>query len=445
MSSLSRRLPERQNALLVESVPDHEELISRRRLGQTQLSSRIAVSPSSGASSPSNGSSGAITAFDYAHLRAPLPKGIVSGIFKPSPNSYFLMRRSSDGYVSATGMFRATFPYSEVEEEEEERKHIKSLPTTSPEETAGNIWVPPEDALALANDYGILPWIRALLDVADIPVSGPPAADGSPSKKIAPPPKFVSLAQAPTLAPPTPTPAAAPRSSRARRSASPTKAATAAISKRVIASPRKRTSKAAAAAAAAASQTSEASVASTESTPAPSAVGQSNSDAVLPSVEEETKEVKEAKTKKHSKKKSDVTMTAAPPISVSIAETKVFAAGNDEILLAGKPPSPEESARLLAEAKEMVRAATNDVTPAASTASAATSKKGKRKAEEDIKPEGEDKENAGAGEGADQPRAAKKVKTEVQIRKERVRNRALLGLSATLAVGAIVPYVMGML
>ena len=337
------------------------------------------------------------------------------------------MRRSSDGYVSATGMFRATFPYSEVEEEEEERRHIKSLPTTSPEETAGNIWVPPEDALALANDYGILPWIRALLDVADIPVSGPPAADGSPSKKIAPPPKFVTLAQAPALVPPTPTPV---RSSRARRSASPTKASTATASKRAIASPRKRTAKASAAAA---SQTSEASVASTESTPAPTSAGLSNGDAVLPSVEEE---IKETKTKKHSKKKSDVTMTAAAPISVSTAESKVFAAGSDDVLLAGKPPSPEESARLLSEAKQMVRAAAADVA-AASAAATATSKKGKRKAEEEIKPEGEDKENAGAGESADEPRAAKKVKTEVQIRKQRVRNRALLGLSATLAVGYV--------
>ncbi|CAK7211980.1 hypothetical protein SCUCBS95973_001307 [Sporothrix curviconia] len=425
MAPILRRLPERKNALLIESVPEHEELVSRRRLGQTQLSSRlVAVSPSS------NAERSTVTAFDYAHLRAPLPKGIVSGIFKPSPNSYFLMRRSSDGYVSATGMFRATFPYSELEEEEEERKYIKSLPTTSPEETAGNIWVPPTDALALAEDYNILPWIRALLDAADIPVSGPPAADGSPSKKIAPPPKFVLSQSQPTLVPPTPT-------RRSRRSVSPTKTMGSTTSKRAIASPRKRSTKtAAAAAAAAASQ--ETSVASTESTPAPQAAGLTNGDAkdVLPSVEEE-EPAKAKKEKKHGKKKS---VDAG-------ADKKVFTAGLDEVLFAGQPPSAEESARLLAEAKEMVKETVKEtVAPAAAEvveAAVPSSKKGKRKAEEDIKDE-EAKENTGEGATTEQPRS-KKAKTDVQIRKERVRNRTLLGISATVAIGALVPYVMGML
>ncbi|KIH88816.1 apses transcription factor [Sporothrix brasiliensis 5110] len=424
MAPSQRRLPERKNALLTES-----------------LSARlVAVSPSS------NAERNSVTAFDYAHLRAPLPKGIVSGIFKPSPNSYFLMRRSSDGYVSATGMFRATFPYAELEEEEEERRYIKSLPTTSPEETAGNIWVPPVDALALAGDYDILPWIRALLDPADIPVSGPPAADGSPSKKIVPPPKFALAPTPPTLVPPTPT--SLPRSARSRRSVSPTKSATG-TSKRAIASPRKRSTKAAAAAAAAAAS-QETSVASTESTPAPQSAGLTNGDGkdVLPSVEEE-EVVKDAKDAKESKKEKKERKHAKKKSDASVAADKVFTAGSDgDVLLAGQPLSAEDSARLLAEAKAMVAEAANDVAEAAASAASAagaSSKKGKRKAEEQITKDGEaGKENAGEGAATQQPRA-KKIKTDVQIRKERVRNRALLGISATLAVGAFIPYVMGML
>ncbi|KAL2131410.1 hypothetical protein VTI74DRAFT_5143 [Chaetomium olivicolor] len=437
----NRHLPERHNPLLLEDVPPHSELVARRRLGQTQLTARMVAALPGGEVDTST-----LGAFDYAHLRAPLPKGIVSGIFKSSPPSYFLMRRSQDGFVSATGMFKATFPYATQEEEEAERKYIKSLSSTSTEETAGNVWIPPEQALTLAEEYRILPWIRALLDPADIVPNA--TTDSGPPKKISAPPKFFSAQ--PALAPPTPS---AVR--RSRRSASPTKSIG---TKRAVASPRKRR------------------VASSQSSVVTENLPPSTSDSVSPTLVNGElsfqSQLSTASTTKVAKleeateteltiesieKEPSVVLEPVeeePKIKVHVdQDVKVDADGDEvkhtkvevEVPILGELPSPEDAAKMVAEAKAMVEAAVKADSESA-VAIASASNKGKRKADE-IAQDEEGKE----GDAVEPPKA-KKVKTEAEIRKDKIRKRAFFGLTATVAVGAfgallpvLAPYVANVL
>lgn len=387
------------------------ELVARRRLGQTKLTPKMVGGDES--------ESGTLGAFDYAHLRAPLPKGIVSGIFKSSPTSYFLMRRSFDGYVSATGMFKATFPYAEAAEEESERKYIKSLPTTSPEETAGNIWIPPEQALALAYEYGIAPWIRALLDPAKISVS---TASDSPPKNITAPPKFDLVKASKNLAPLTPS--SLPRSTRARRSASPVKA-----TKRAIASPRKRTTKA--------------KVEATET-----------------KVNGETKKNKqEGFVIKPSTFEPAVVLEPReedPKVKVQVDEEVLMDASGVEtkhtvtqvdipLPSAGEPPSADEVAKMIDAAKEIVeldreaadtaaRAEDGKGGKAKPETATSTAKKPKRKAANMSASDSGPKTDAD-GETEVGHLRAKRAKTEVERQRTMAKHRALFGLGATVAVG----------
>lgn len=52
-------------------------------------------------------------------------------------------RRSRDGYVSATGMFKIAFPWAKHTEELSERDFLKTREGTSEDEVAGNVWISP--------------------------------------------------------------------------------------------------------------------------------------------------------------------------------------------------------------------------------------------------------------------------------------------------------------
>jgi len=199
------------NPLLADRASTYTELVDLRRLGQTNLGSGKSLGAND------NG------LFSYVHLRAPLPEISNSEIFgAQSPESYFLMRRSSDGFVSCTGMFKAAFPWASKKEEDDERKYVKeNFPDTSKDETAGNLWVHPRDALILAEEYGMTIWIEALLD-------NRPVNPSDKKRVISPPPPFYKdgfeapAGVADMLAPPS-LPAVTNNRRRSTRSSSPSK------------------------------------------------------------------------------------------------------------------------------------------------------------------------------------------------------------------------------
>lgn len=53
-----------------------------------------------------------------------------------------MQRRSTDGFISATGMFKTAFPWAKHAEAAAEHEYLKSLKTTGQDEVAGNVWIP---------------------------------------------------------------------------------------------------------------------------------------------------------------------------------------------------------------------------------------------------------------------------------------------------------------
>lgn len=395
--------------------------------------------------------------FDYAHLRAPLPENLKSSeIFapqpkQPHPEAYFLMvrstndtrhrtranrltpdqRRSSDGYVSATGMFKASFPWAKHSEEQAERMHIKGLPITSHDEVAGNVWIPEDygryphlisyhtvliyfPALELAEDYGIGPWIRALLDPT------PVSSGGDDKKSISPPPKFIFKANGDTSLPP---PGATPRGRGRPRARSPSKIAapTKAHSPR---KPRPSHTKSSKRANASSGEAARSSLQPSLDDGASRADTESADEERHDELHEADQKDKVEETDKFEEK---VTVEVDSTIEVN-GDTETTHTKLTVEMPSGSPnlPLPETTEEMITRAKEMVEEARKLEGESLRSGT-------KRKADElDDDDEEEDEEK-------DQElQPAKKARLlEKELKKQRVRSRALIGIAATLAIGSV--------
>ncbi|CAG7941195.1 unnamed protein product [Penicillium nalgiovense] len=439
---MSRTLPKQFNPLItIEVAPTYDELLARRRLGQTNLSVKPAQIGTSNATKPEN-----LGVFEYAHLRAPLPKDLEGSEIFPShspqqqPESYFLMRRSKDGFVSATGMFKIAFPWAKAEEERTEREYLKAREFTSEEEVAGNVWISPTFALELSKEYQMYDWVRALLDPTDIVQSS------SAKKHITPPPKFEIPSDEPPVS----------QRNRRGRSASPSKKSprkprSTRITKDVTSTPSTTAANASLQSAldTASGLAAEAipelravdgeAEATLSGSPGKKTKARKSARSATAEPEEETKEEtkeekKEKKKAEKKEKKKQEIQEQDETVEVSVADDATDAVkpthttvSLDMPISLPEVPSAAETEEMIAQAKEMVEEATK--AQAESTSVKTTSK---RKAEDD-----EDEETS-----AEASQRAKKAKVlENRLKQERVRNRSIFGVSVAFALASFyAPY-----
>ncbi|CAI7569088.1 unnamed protein product [Penicillium glandicola] len=439
---MSRTLPKQFNPLIVAEVaPTYEELLSRRRLGKTNLSVKPAQIGTSNATKPEN-----LGVFEYAHLRAPLPKDLKGSEIFPShspqqhPETYFLMRRSKDGFVSATGMFKIAFPWAKAEEERTEREYLKAREYTSEEEVAGNVWISPTFALELSKEYQMYDWVRALLDPTDI-VQSPSSA----KKQITPPPKFEI---------PSDEPAVSQRNRRGRSAspskklASPRKSRTTRITKDVTSTPSTTAANASLQSALDITASAlipdaipelgavdaETEVASSGS-PGKKIRGRKSTRSATAEPEEETKEEKKEKKKAEKKEKKKDEIKEQEEETVEDATDAVKSTHTtvslDLPISLPEVPSAAETQEMIAQAKGMVEEAIKAQAEGATVESTSVTVIKKRKSEDD-----EDEETS-----AESSQRAKKAKVlENKLKQERVRNRSIFGVSVAFALAASIPY-----
>ncbi|KAL8800825.1 MAG: hypothetical protein Q9182_004885 [Xanthomendoza sp. 2 TL-2023] len=386
-SKPARALPDGVNPhILPNATPEFSALVRDRRLGQTDLSVKAGAIGTSNATKKEN-----LGLFNYAHLKVPFPVDFKGSDIHPHhpkhgpPRSYFLMRRSTDGYVSASGMFKAAFPWATQAEEKAEKSYLQSLETTSREEIA---------ALDLAEDYGLLPWVKALLAPDDVMKN-----IDNHDKSITPPPKYIFTANEKTHLPPPSSRASTPARSRGRpRGSSPTKSEKAASPRKQRATKASKTEDAANSRAAAASLQE-------------ALIGSENT-----AIEEEEEEEEESGTVK-------VELSETTQVNGEVETTTTNVKVNLPGGMSAQVPPQEQTEEIIREAKAVVEAARK-----LEGESYQASKK--RKADELDQDSDEEADR--------QLQPAKKARlAEEELKKERVKNRALFGVAFTLAIGYV--------
>jgi hypothetical protein len=311
-------------------------------------------------------------------------------------------------------MFKIAFPWAHHAEEKAERDYLKTFDATSQDEVAGNVWVEPSfgefnsvisvhhlltaaTALELASDYGMVDWIRALLDPTEILQS-----PSSQKKQITAPPKFDLNMEKVKLSPPGRTPG---RGSTRLRSQSPSKIASPVKSK---ASPRKRQTKAQKEAAIANANAASATLQSALDDAASVAGSSTAVEAITPSSSSPLMNGEEMVKVKVDQKvdTKDNTETTRTNITVEMP------AGSPEL------PLPSDTEKMLETAKKMVEEA---------KALESSPKIARKRKVEEVEPSDLDAELPA------QP--AKKARVlEEKLKREKVRTRAFVGMTVTLAI-----------
>jgi hypothetical protein len=271
--------------------------------------------------------------------------------------------------------------------------------------------------LELAKEYQMLDWVRALLDSSDI-IQTP----ASSKKPITPPPKF----DMPPLENVT---ELAPSRTRRGRSASPAKSSP----KKTDVSPRKsrapRSAKDSSAAATTAASDYLQAALNVVAEEEPNETAETNDVTAAESTEAKPKKSKSKKlvSALAADEKVTVNVESTTEVKDDVETTQTNVSVEMPVSLPDLPPA-EDTEQMIAQAKQMVEEATKLQDQEATVESSSSPKAAKKRKSDEVEEDEEDKSAAPA-----QP--AKKARVlEDKLRKERVRNRALVGVTATLAL-----------